>query len=289
MKITNKHNLPEPVVKAVVNDTYSKGGADYTATGLIAPIQLEQLARRHDAELSEDVIDRIWMLLGRAVHFVIEQNKVDGNTQEKMLFLKTQGRKIKGQPDQWDGKTLTDYKVTSVWKKIFSDSFDEWEAQLNLYAEMLEASGEKVEAIQVMAIYRDWSEREAKKDQARYPQTPAEILKFKLWPHDDRMAFLDSRVALNIAAEDLPDDQLPECSKDERWAKESEWAVWGKGKVKCMRKFKSESEAEKMVSLAPDGENWRIEFRPGENTRCERYCAVKDFCAQYRKMKGGEE
>lgn len=37
MNITNELGLPEPLVDAVRNDGYTKGNADFSVTGLIAP------------------------------------------------------------------------------------------------------------------------------------------------------------------------------------------------------------------------------------------------------------
>ena len=32
-----------------------------------------------------------------------------------------------------------------------------------------------------------------------------------------------------------------------------------------------------------------VVHRPGENVRCENYCAVKAFCPQYERMKNGTD
>ena len=48
MKITNNANIPQPIVDAIKNDSYSKGKADISVTQLIAPAQIVALERKHE-------------------------------------------------------------------------------------------------------------------------------------------------------------------------------------------------------------------------------------------------
>jgi hypothetical protein len=73
MKWTNKGNFPEAIVKAIQNDSYSKGNSDFSVTELISPPQLKKLQKLHSNELVKDVSENIWMLLGTAVHNILEQ------------------------------------------------------------------------------------------------------------------------------------------------------------------------------------------------------------------------
>ena len=73
MKITNNHNLPQSVVSAVSNDPYDRGGSDYTCTELISPVRQVMLRHRHGDEITEDASDRVWSLLGQAVHHILER------------------------------------------------------------------------------------------------------------------------------------------------------------------------------------------------------------------------
>ena len=59
--ITNKHGLPEALVRAVRNDPYT-GGGDISVTKLIDSPQRRQLWRQHEADIEEDVSERIWSL-----------------------------------------------------------------------------------------------------------------------------------------------------------------------------------------------------------------------------------
>ena len=56
MKITNQFGAPEQFVRALKNDSYSKGEADFSATGLLRPPQIAHLEKLHEEKLSTDVI-----------------------------------------------------------------------------------------------------------------------------------------------------------------------------------------------------------------------------------------
>lgn len=74
MKLTNKHNLPKAFYRAVKNDTYSKGDADYSSTGLLTPPQQAALRKLHSEDVVEDVSDRVWAIMGTSVHAILEQS-----------------------------------------------------------------------------------------------------------------------------------------------------------------------------------------------------------------------
>ena len=103
MKITNKAGLPEAIVQAVRADPYDKGEARFSVTELIGPPIIRLLRQRHEDEVEEDAADRIWSLLGTAVHGVLERaaSSEDGNIEfiEKRLFIERLGVKIGGQID----------------------------------------------------------------------------------------------------------------------------------------------------------------------------------------------
>ena len=68
MIYTNKDGLPESLVRAVRNEYYNKGDADYSATELLRPPQINYLSHKHEQKLSEDVADVIYRLLGSGIH-----------------------------------------------------------------------------------------------------------------------------------------------------------------------------------------------------------------------------
>ena len=76
---------------------------------------------------------------------------------------------------------------------------------------------------------------------------------------------------------------LPPCTPDEMWEKPTVWAVRKKGNVRAKGLYESEKLANEALALL--GADYEIEVRPGERTRCENFCPVKDYCQQYRDYK----
>lgn len=71
MKLTNVTGLPAPLYAALLADDYDDGGADITATGLLAPPRQKALEVQHRDMLSEDAADMARILIGKALHFYI--------------------------------------------------------------------------------------------------------------------------------------------------------------------------------------------------------------------------
>ena len=69
---TNKHELPEPLYKAICNDQYVKRG-DISVTTLIDSPRINALRKKHWEEIEEDAMDSIWSLFGSSVHHIIER------------------------------------------------------------------------------------------------------------------------------------------------------------------------------------------------------------------------
>ena len=140
MKYTNKNNLPEEIVRAVQQDTYSKGEASISVTGLLSAPRPNILAREHHNELVVDVSDEIWKILGTASHYIMEQANIghEGTITEERLYWNVRGWTISGQFDSMSLKdsTLRDLKVTSSWTVMHAlkEGKIEWEQQLNCYA-----------------------------------------------------------------------------------------------------------------------------------------------------------
>lgn len=72
--LTNKLNLPSPVLKAIQasRKKYSKGNADFSVTELAQPPRIRTLKLRHDDEMEEDIGDMIYALQGQIGHALLE-------------------------------------------------------------------------------------------------------------------------------------------------------------------------------------------------------------------------
>jgi len=279
MKITNKFNLPLSLVAAVSNDTYSKGDANISVTSLWKSPRIMVLEERHAEELERDVIDSLWSLLGKGVHEVLcnADNDPDVMT-EKRMSIEVSGWKVSGQFDRYlpSTKTLQDYKVTSAWSLVYDSRREDWENQLNTYAYILRTFGFEVFNLEVVAVLRDWSQAEALRNQ-NYPQQPIATIPLKLWTNFEAQERIAERVKLHQDAKLT----LPLCTEKDQWAQPGKWAVMKTSRKSAVKLYDSHAEALLHLEEGNDSKLYAVE-RKGTKTRCERYCAVKDFCDQYK-------
>jgi hypothetical protein len=287
MIITNKMNLPEALVKAVTTKRHNDSGKLSTTTLLNGTKQII-LTERHWDQLEDDVSDRFWAIFGTAVHALLEHEGESDFTEESMSF-DLNGITITGRIDNYNMKTatVTDYKTASVWKIKFGD-FHDWYQQGMIYAWLLTKNGFDVNRCQFIAILKDHSKTDAKRD-ASYPQGPLYIYEFAVTVQGlvDVEAFLEAKIAHYKQYRDLADDDIPPCTPEERWAKPTKYAVKKEGRKTAVRVFDTESEAQKMVSDL--GKGHYVETRPGESVRCQGYCTCCDFCNFYRDHVKAEE
>lgn len=279
MEITNRANLPSPLVSAVSTGNYRPKEKRLSVTTLINPPQLESLRRKYWDELKEDAANRIWMLFGSAMHQVLESTSVDNALIEEKLEFQVGDYTVSGVADLLmplddGGYVVSDWKLTSVWSFLHGVK-PEWQQQLQIYAYIYQQTGFDVRKAQVISILRDWSQNKAKYD-SNYPDTQVHILPVTLLPSDQAQRLIEERVALHRNA--IEDDDYADCTPEERWAKPDTWAVKKPGGKRAIRVFPSEWEALDFM----DADKHEIEFRPGENMRCNSYCPVSNFCRQHK-------
>ncbi len=281
MHYTNKYNLPPELCESVAYNDYTKGGADYSATELIGPPQIRQLKLRHADEMVEDYSDGIFRLFGQLGHKLLERSSDYEAFHEERLSVEINGCTISGSVDACrrysDNKMLiSDYKFTS--KYASQDAKSDWIAQLNIYDYLWHENGFDIDKLQIVAIHRDWSAREHLRGS---DYQPVKILSIPKWGHEKTLKYIEERLLIHELAGNMPDEELPPCSPDERWAKPDVWAVMKSEKHKRATKlYDNEEEAQEHA----DKIGGVVVFRKGESVRCEDYCPVKQFCHQYKAM-----
>jgi hypothetical protein len=273
--ITNRLGLPQPIVDAVRGDPYSSGGSDITVTTLLKPPRAVALERQHASEIVEDAADRLWALVGQIGHSILERGSKESIT-ERRLFTEINGWKVSGQVDLVPPDLLIDYKFTTVWS--CKDGLKpEWEQQLNMLHLLCIRNDINIVKAQIVAIYRDWSTLEARRS-PDYPQTQVELFDVPLWAFSKVEAYMLERVMAHQSARET----LPECSSEERWEKPTKWALMKKGRERAVRVFESAQAAN--AALEGTSKEHYIQERPGEQVRCQSYCAAMPFCAQARAL-----
>jgi hypothetical protein len=277
MKLTNKLRLPEVIVRAARNDSYTKGEADISVTELLSPPQLRKLRHANYADLEEDVCDRVASLRGQAFHAIIERAARDDPTAltEVTVYSKYLGWTVKGQVDHvliTEGKLL-DFKETTARKLRGGGVPREWVAQTNIYRRMLyREKGIVIGSVAILAFPKDWSKRESKQSQD-YPQTAVVQLEVPMWTDEEADAFIEERIRLHQM------DEPPPCSEEDVWARPDKYAVMKRGNVKAVRVYGNALDAE---LHARQSSAFYVEHRQGDAVRCRDWCQVSHLCPQWQ-------
>jgi hypothetical protein len=284
MKLTNRLNLPEPFVRAVSEKTYDNQGSWRTITELIGPPKIAHLKRKHEHEIEVDASELVYTFQGEIAHALVERAAKtmckQGWLSEQRLFTEVEGKKISGAYDLYNPKTgeLIDVKNSTAYKAKKGQAPEEWIQQTNLLAYLLRQAGSTVKSIRILLVVRDFSKQEARRN-PDYPQNNVLFMEVPIWEDDKSKAYLHERVRLHIRAETTE----VECSPEERWAKPTIWAIKKRGQSRAITGGLFADERIAKDKLAELGSGYEIEHRPGANTRCELYCPVAKFCAQYQK------
>jgi len=274
MIITNNFNLPlvfENALKAFDKD-YKTGrsGTDFSVTEIIKePLEL-YLTNKHYHEISADITDRLWILLGSAIHKILE---ISSNAEtEKRLFYKIGNYNISGQADVIDNGIIQDYKITSKWTWIFKN-FDKYERQLNILAYLARKNGYIIDGIQAVLIFRDWAKSEAKRT-ADYPQEPIKVIIFNMLPDNEIESYIKAKIIGHLLALNYPEN-INVCSDSARWVSEPVFKVFKKGGKRSQKNFSNYDDAVLFV----DGKE-ELEIIESQKTYkyCNEYCPVRAFC-----------
>jgi hypothetical protein len=269
------------------DDQYSKGESDYSVTEILSPPRINRLRKKHYTEMQSDVSDMIWMLLGTALHVVAERSVVDGHTNEERLFLTVDDIILSGaidlQRNDHDGTVITDYKFTSAWSLMHDKP--EWIQQQNIYRYIYEkVKKTPVKGLQICAFIRDFSRRKAQTDSS-YPQATIQVIEIPMWTMDETEAYIKARIEMHRESKVNADwdEELPLCSEEERWMRDTTYAVKKDGRKTAVRVFDTDVEAQELLATMTAKDKAFVEVRKGEAVRCTgNYCGVSKWCSQFQ-------
>lgn len=300
-KITNRLNLPKQLVDLISSD-YQPKKHQYSCTTILKPTRQVILERRHNDEIEQDVSEMVWCIFGILAHSVIENSQEDvGQFKEEKLKVdlgkyckELEGYYLSGRSDMIDllDKCITDWKTASCWKVIYKD-FEDWRKEMLIYAWAVKDMGFEIDKAQAIAFLKDHNKTKAKVDSS-YPQLPVWVEKFKFTDKDFKEIeeFIKNRFLELKKYEDVPDEELPMCSMEERWNDGNKYIVIKKGNKKATKIHETLEEAKKHLdNLEKDYPNvYEIQERLAEDKKCLEYCSCCEFCPYYKSkyMKGEE-
>ena len=270
MIYTNVHNIPEKIANEIIglNKTYTKGGADFSVTGLIGTAWQHWLDG-YGREATMDVSDLIARYRGKLLHGILGESDSD-NLIEERLFMEHDGKSISGEPDWFNisGGIVYDLKSMLTRQHGFPTKDDHlW--QLNIYAELLRYNGHDVKALKVMPWYVDHSAPGTAS--STYPQCAILTTDVELKSKTEILEYLSERITYHS-------DPQP-CTEEEKWSK---FAVQKPGLKKASRVLDTRAEADTWGrENIGDLKKWEVVHRDG--IRCRWYCDYSSICLQYQK------
>lgn len=220
MKFTNNYNLPDAYYRAVVNDPYDNGGADFSATSLAVPPRAKALINKYDDVLEVDVSTKVAALIGQGTHSLVERAARPDDICERRFFSNFTvdgiGYNVSAQVDLYesDTKILYDWKTCKSYafhKKAGSGKKPEWEYQLNVAAEIMRRNDFQVKSLQIIGLLKDWQKDKAQ--EPGYPPLEVATVELKMWSRDDVCLYVSDCIREHVAARTV----LPQCTSTEAW------------------------------------------------------------------------
>jgi len=294
VKITNKMEFPDYIYNLFAHEWYSGHDAphDYSATQFCGTPTQTVLQNRHKDEIECDIIDLASKVLGVGIHYVAEiANKDAGYVVEARKYMKVDGKVISGQADLYCPKTgkIVDWKNTKATSYIYGGREPKYRIQLNINKLLFEANGLPVNELEIVEIYSDWAKAKAAFDK-KYPPNPFHVIRIGQNSQEETLAYIRHFIADCRAIEDLPDDELPPCSPEDRWERGGGWAVMQYGKTRAIRAgLDSEAEAEMYRNKYTKVQDTYIEHRQSTPVKCIDWCDVNKWCPFYKEYMKKEE
>jgi len=311
-KIQNVKDLEEILIlqraAEMELERYSKSG-DYSVTDLINPPRICHLKRRHKKEIKPALESMISSMMGTALHEYYEKyldmwadkHDYDGYTLEQqcsMDFIVKEPdgfpgkRTVSGRLDILEGNTITDLKTAKVWKLIFDPTLKDYHEQQNMYRYLLKKTKDvDIEFLKIVMVYKDWQKGNAQRDPINYPTKQMLEYDLSVWGYTETYQLMYNRLQSLVNTEDLKDDALPVCNRDERWERHAEgtqinYGIMKNPKAKRATKVVKGGTLDEAIAVANTLKGMTadsvIEIRYARPTRCIDWCEVAPFCNWYQ-------
>ena len=287
-------------------ERYQSSG-DYSVTSLITPPRIVRLQKRYADQVELDPSAMIAGMTGTAVHeyaekylqMWIDKTGYKDYVMEEELKVTADNRLISGRYDIRDGKDLWDIKNVKSWKLIFDPDLKEFHEQQNLYNYLIyKDKGIELDSLNLLVFYKDWVAGSALRDKL-YPQSQVVEYELEMWPMAKTEQFLHERVQLHKSHEDTPDEELPLCSREERWERHQggstvHYAIMKNPKAKRATRVLKTGDLDDAVAMANGMKGMTrdsfIEVRYAKPKRCVDWCGIREHCNFYKawSKKGGK-
>lgn len=312
-------DIPIPILKALKDQSdYNNGVEDhfgqipedvrgqfthaFSVTTLPRAVRQRVLFSRHSHRVWVDPLSEIYKLNGKVVHTILEKYaEPDDIVETRLGTLVDLGELgkvwIHGQCDRYvpNERLLQDYKHTSCWSVIRGISKG-YIAQLNILRWLWSLQGGEgiggaspIEKMEDVFIFKDWRASDVGRIE-NYPAEPVLKVEAPMWSLEEILQYVKDRAIAHITADRTADENLPDCSPEERWMEKSVYRVFKiepkTGELQKVAKHNSPTpeEADAWASEHPtDAKGKEIKYqvveRKGQPKFCA-YCEVNSFCSQ---------
>ena len=195
-------------------------------------------------------------------------------------YKEIDGYKITGKFDfVYDG-VLEDFKSTSVYTWINQSNADKYIEQGSIYR-WLNPTIITADYMYIRYIFTDWSAAKASQD-PKYPQSRIISQKYQLMSPQETENMIREKLGKLISNLDNPEDQIPECTDEELWRRESVYKYYKnpQNRTRSTKNFKTYHEAyERYIADGSIGEVVEVK---GEVVFCK-YCNAVNICEQAQR------
>lgn len=302
-------NMSESLGVWLATETYSGKGHDrmISATDLLKSVRQFVLSRRVDTTLATpNIHSLIASRIGNAIHAAIENAWVSpsvtkalealglpahryvvnpkGPVPDGMLAVYVEQRVEKvldgwvvtGQYDIVVVGQLHDVKTTKgfVIQKRLHDK--KWAMQGSIYR-WLNPEVITDDSVVIECVVLDWTAADAASS-PEYPQSQWVSLRLQLKSIQETESFVRTKLAQITQHLNTPEPELPECTDEDLWRGETEFAYYANPEAtgRCTKKFATRHDANQHLALKGKG---RVEERPGKPKACA-YCPAAPLCTQ---------
>jgi len=310
-KYLNATNVPLSVAVFLANDTYDHEENVVSATKLIKSVRQLILGGRVPQEKSlvdinglfksrmgtalHDSIERAWInnystameALGypKGVISKVRINPAPDSTEadtipvylEKRSYKTVNGQKVSGKFDFVAEGRVEDFKSTSVYMFTKGTKDEEFQLQGSIYR-WLNPDIITDDVIAINFLLVDFMPGRAANDPS-YPKSSTPQKLISLMPVADTEAYIANKLSQLKRYQDVPEEDLPECSDKDLWRSDPEYKYYKNPEKRARSTKNFDAKQDAYSRMAADGGVGIVVEKPGQVLACK-YCPAFPICTQ---------
>lgn len=310
---TNQLQIPLALAVFLASDDYDYETGVISATSLIKPVrQLILPKRMKPEEIVIDISSLVSSRMGSSIHSGIEKawndpvpalkalgypKKVWENIlinptkevlartpnaipvyMEQRAYKEILGFKVSGKYDFVAEGKVQDFKSTSVYTYMNQTNVEKYILQGSIYR-WLNPEIITEDTMMIHYIFTDWSKASALQNKD-YPQSRVLTQRLKLLSVQETEQYILNKLTEYKHHLNSPENEIPHCSEEDLWRKESVWKYYKDPSKMTGRSTKNfDNRHDAYIRLAEDGNVGIVVEVRGQVNACK-YCAAFNICTQ---------